>query len=228
MPGTHDDLDETTRGGSGVVEMVGLHGFVQLAAFTRLATDAEHAPDLRVQVTLARMAAGELAALDHLERVAREHGADLYEAMSGYVDVLRDFDRRTPPGDWWERLVRTYVAHGVLGDLQRELSRAVDTDGRPLLGDVLADNGYEDFVVAMLGPLVAAEPQLSARLALWGRRVVGEALGIAQRVLAEHPGLWAFAAQRDEDGAGTDDGGLLRRQLSAGHARRLDRLGLTA
>lgn len=228
MPATHDDLDETTHGRSDVVEMVGLHGFVQLAAFTRLATDAEHAPDLQVQVTLARMAAGELAALDHLERVAGQQGADLYEAMAGYSEALGDFDRRTPPGDWWERLVRTYVAYGVLGDLQRELSRAVGADGRPMLEDVIADSGYEDFVVAMLGPVVASDAQLSARLALWGRRVVGEALGIAQRVLAEHPGLWAFAAREADAEPEGDDAGWLRRQLSAGHARRLDRLGLTA
>jgi hypothetical protein len=227
MP-THDDLAATTHGRSDVVEMVGLHGFVQLAAFTRLATDAEHAPDLRVQVTLSRMAAGELAALDHLERVAGRQGADLYEAMAGYTDVLGDFDRRTPPGDWWERLVRTYVVYGVLSDLQRALSRAVGADGRPLLEDVIADSGYEDFVVAMLGPVVAGEPQLSARLALWGRRVVGEALGIAQRVLAEHPALWNFAARQDGSEHDGDDGGWLRKQLSTGHARRLDRLGLTA
>lgn len=223
-----DDLAATAHDGPDVVEMVGLHGLVQLAAFTRLASDAEHAPDLRVQVTLSRMAAGELAALDHLERVAAHRGADLYEAMAGYRDVLGDFDRRTPPGDWWERLVRTYVVYGVLSDLQRALSSADEVDGRPLLEDVIADSGYEEFVVAVLGPVVAAEPQLAARLALWGRRVVGEALGLAQRLLAEHPALWAFAARQAGAGQDDGDGGWLRKQLSAGHARRLDRLGLTA
>lgn len=228
MPEIHDDVAETTHGTADVVEMVGLHGFVQLAAFTRLAIDAEHAPDLRVQVTISRMAAGELAALDQLERVAGRLGADLYEAMAGYATVLGDFDRRTPPGDWWERVVRTYVAYGVLSDLQRALARAAGPDGRPLLEDVIADSGYEEYVVALLGPVVATEPQLSARLALWGRRVVGEALGIAQRVLAEHPLLWAFADREDGVERDGDDAGWLRRQLSAGHARRLDRLGLTA
>lgn len=224
MPETSDDVARTIPERADVVEMVGLHGFVQLAAFTRLATDAEHAPDLRVQVTISRMAAGELAALDRLENAARRTGTDLYGAMASYTEVLRDFDRRTPPGDWWERVVRTYVAYGVLADLQRVLS---GLGGHPLLEDVIADSGYEEYVVALLGPVVAADPQLSARLALWGRRVVGEALGVAQRLLAEHPLLWAFADR--EGGAGQDDDAAwLRKQLATGHARRLDRLGLTA
>jgi len=228
MPDTPDDVAETVAARPDIVEMVGLHGFVQLAAFARLATDAEHAPDLRAQVTISRMAAGELAALDQLESVARGAGADLYAAMASYATVLGDFDRRTPPGDWWERVVRTYVAYGVLADLQRVLSRAVAPDGRPMLDEVVADSGYEDFVVAVLGPVAAADPQLSARLALWGRRVVGEALGIAQRLLAEHPLLWSFADRQDGEGRGADDAAWLRKQLSAGHARRMDRLGLTA
>lgn len=228
MPETHDDVAETTPARADVVEMLGLHGFVQLAAFARLATDAEHAPDLRAQVTISRMAAGELAGLDQLETVARRVGADLYEAMATYSTVLADFDRRTPPGDWWERVVRTYVAYGVLADLQRVLSRAVAPDGRPMLDEVIADSGYEDFVVAMLGPVVAADQQLSARLALWGRRVVGEALGIAQRLLAEHPLLWSFADRQDGARRDDDDAAWLRKQLSGGHARRMGRLGLTA
>ncbi|WP_052436919.1 ferritin-like fold-containing protein [Georgenia sp. SUBG003] len=228
MLDTPDDVAETTSPRGDVAEMVGLHGFVQLAAFTRLATDAEHAPDLHAQVTISRMAAGELAGLDHLESVARGAGTDLYAAMAPYTTVLDDFDRRTPPGDWWERVVRTYVSYGVLADLQRLLSRAAAPDGRPMLDEVVADSGYEDFVVAMLGPVVAADPQLSARLALWGRRVVGEALGIAQRLLAEHPLLWSFTDRQGAAGRDGDDAAWLRKQLSAGHARRMDRLGLTA
>ncbi|MPV38845.1 ferritin-like fold-containing protein [Georgenia subflava] len=205
-----------------VVELLGLHARVQLAAFTQLAGDAWHAPDLPGQVTLARMAAGELAPLDQLERHVRELDADLYAVMDGYTGLLGDLDVRTPPGDWSERLVRTYVVYGMLADLQRALTVGLGPTTAEVVAEVLADNGYADFVVAVLGPVVAQDPQLGARLGLWGRRVVGEALGIVQRVLADHPLLVTFLAESETG----DDVDRLRNQLAGGHARRMERLAL--
>ena len=207
------------------IDLLGLHAFVQLAAFTRFTKDAQHAPTLPAQVTLSRMAAGELAHLDQLERLIGDLGGDFYPTMSSYAGLLGDFDRRTAPGDWWERLMRTYVAFGVLTDLQRELTTRLDAPVQRALEDILADSGHGDFVVAALQPVITAEPQLGARLALWGRRVVGEALGIAQRALAEHPLL---LAQLDDDAAAGEGAGWVRNKLSTGHARRMGRLGLTA
>ncbi|MFH5822226.1 ferritin-like fold-containing protein [Georgenia sp. AZ-5] len=208
-----------------VVDLVGLHSSIQLSAFTRLAKDAQHAPDLPGRVTLSRMAAGELAHLDQLERLAGRLNADFYGALGAFDGLMGDLDRRTPPGDWWERLMKTYVAFGVLTDLQRELSGDLPAPLDDVVGDILADNGHADFVVAALTPVVAAEPQLGARLALWGRRVVGEALGIAQRALDEHPRLLTLLGTQGPEG---DPAARVRHGLSGGHARRMDRLGLTA
>jgi hypothetical protein len=207
-----------------VADLLGLHSSIQLAAFTRLAKDAQHAPDLPGQVTISRMAAGELAHLDELERLARELGGDFYDTTARFAGLLGDLDRRTAPGDWWERLMKTYVAYGMLADLQRALSAGLDPTLRAVVEEILADNGYADYVVATIGPVVAEDPQLKARLALWGRRVVGEALGIVQRTLEEHPGLLGALP----DGAEADAAGRVRNQLTSGHARRMDRLGLTA
>ncbi|TRW44319.1 ferritin-like fold-containing protein [Georgenia yuyongxinii] len=207
-----------------VADLLGLYSSIQLAAFTRLAKDAQHAPDLPGQVTISRMAAGELAHLDELERLARELGADFYDTTARFADLLGDLDRRTAPGDWWERLMKTYVAYGMLADLQRALSADLDKTLRAVVEEILADNGYADYVVATVGPVAAGDPQLKARLALWGRRVVGEALGIVQRALDEHPGLLGALPEGGE----ADAAGRVRNQLTSGHARRMDRLGLTA
>ncbi|WP_127130469.1 ferritin-like fold-containing protein [Georgenia sp. SYP-B2076] len=208
-----------------VVDLLGLHSFIQLAAFTRFTKDAQHAPDLPGQVTLSRMAAGELAHLDQLERLVTDLGGDFYTSMGSYAALLGDFDQRTAPGSWWERLMRTYVAFGVLADLQRALSTRLDATTGAAVEATLADSGHGDFVVAALEPVIAAEPQLAARLALWGRRVGGEALGIAQHALAEHPLLLAHL---DDDAAAGGGAAWVRNKLSTGHARRMDRLGLTA
>lgn len=49
--------------------------------------------------------------------------------------------------------------------------------------------GVAAFAVPALARVVAADPLATGRLSLWGRRLVGEALGQAQAVLVARPGL---------------------------------------
>lgn len=202
-------------------EVLGVVGAAELAMFSRLGKDAQHAPDLPGRVTLSRMAAAELASLDVVEQLAERRGLDFFDAVGTYQGLLVDFDRRTAPSDWWERLVKTYVGYGVILDLQRELARGLDEAAQEALADAVADNGHGDYVVGVLGPVLEYEPQLGARLALWGRRVVGEALAVAQRTLVVHPDL--VPAPDAEEGAGR-----VVTRLAAAHADRLSRLGLKA
>jgi len=75
-----------------------------------------------------------------------------------------------------------------------------------------------------------------ARLALWGRRLVGEALGVVQRLLVQRPALVRLvalgAARSPVEGASVDAPGApptkLFGELTAQHTRRMARLGLTA
>jgi hypothetical protein len=76
---------------------------------------------------------------------------------------------------------------------------------------------------------------LSARLALWGRRLVGEALGVVQRLLVQRPALVRLvalgAAKAPAEGAASETPGTptkLFGELTAQHTRRMARLGLTA
>lgn len=208
-----------------VVDLLGLLAHGELASFARLADDAAHAPDLASRLVLSRMAAGELSHIDLLARHVTRLGGELEAEMLSYADVLGDFDARTVPRDWWERLVKTYVGYGLVIDFQRELGGRLDTVTRGLVEDVLADNGYADYVVSLLAPVLVAEPQLGARLALWGRRIVGEALGIAQNALVKHPTLIQLLASQTDDEA---EATRVLNRLAGGHARRMDRLGLTA
>lgn len=208
-----------------VLDLLGLLAHGELASFARLADDAAHAPDLTGRLVLSRMAAGELSHIDVLEQHVTRLGGELEAEMLSYADVLGDFDSRTMPRDWWERLVKTYVGYGLVLDFQRELGGRLDPVTRDLVEDVLADNGYADYVVSVLAPVLAAEPQLGARLALWGRRVVGEALGIAQNALVKHPSLVRLLASSADDEA---EATRVLNRLAGGHARRMDRLGLTA
>ena len=74
---------------------------------------------------------------------------------------------------------------------------------------------------------------LASRLALWGRRLVGEALSLVQSLLADRPSLSRLLAtaidQRfSEDERPADHTSWLFGQLTAEHTRRMGRLGLAA
>ena len=55
--------------------------------------------------------------------------------------------------------------------------------------EVLADTGHSEFVIDRVRAAIDADPRVAGRLALWARRLVGEALGQAQRVAAEREPL---------------------------------------
>ena len=59
------------------------------------------------------------------------------------------------------------------------------------------DTNRSNFVVARVHEAIVADPPVAGRLALWARRIVGEALGQAQRVAAEREPLARLLAGGD-------------------------------
>jgi len=70
----------------------------------------------------------------------------------------------------------------------------LDADTRDLIIASLEDTGQADFAVRHIRQAIEDDPKLSGRLALWGRRLMGEALTQAQRVAAERDALTALLA----------------------------------
>ena len=54
---------------------------------------------------------------------------------------------------------------------------------------MFADTGHSEFAVDRVRAAIQADPRVAGRLALWGRRLVGEMLSQAQRVAAERDAL---------------------------------------
>ena len=75
---------------------------------------------------------------------------------------------------------------------------------------------------------LADDPRLASRLALWGRRLLGEALTQAQRVSYEHAFLASLIRAGGEDNAAAKElvSGLIS-GLARNHSRRMTQLGLT-
>ena len=142
--------------------------------------------------------------------------------------TFADFDERTRAGTWAERLLKAHVGYGVEEDLVRLLAHPVDSGTRELIIALLDDDRHATLVVNRLTAAMRADPVLASRLALWGRRLVGESLGVVQRVLVAHPQLRALLEPALPDVSEADLQQRLFAVLTAAHTRRMARLGLTA
>src|SRR5215218_9763245 len=157
----------------------------ELTAFSRLAADAELAPSLPDKAALARQAVSEFRHYELLEDRLLRLGADVRAAMQPFVAAVDAFHDRTRPSSWLEGLVKAYVGDGIATDFYREIAAYLDDSTRDLVLRVLEDTGHSAFAVDRVRAAIEADPRLAGRLALWGRRLVGEALSQAQRVAAE-------------------------------------------
>jgi hypothetical protein len=212
-----------------VVDLLGALAYGELTAFERLADDAKFAPTIADKAALGAMAVAEYNHFALLQTRLDELGVVPEEAMDPFTAALEAFHERTRPSDWLEGLVKAYVGDGIATDFYREVSAYLDDSTRDLVLQVLEDTGHSAFAVDRVRSAIAAEPRLAGRLALWGRRIVGEALSQAQRVAAERDALAALlvggVAHR---GADLAEVGRMFARLTENHTRRMAALGLSA
>ena len=210
-----------------VVDLLGAIAYGELTAFERLADDAALAPTLEDKVELAAMAAAEFGHFVPLRVRIVELGADPFVAMAPFRVAIDSFHEHTAPADWHESLVKAYVGDGLAADFYREVAAYLDTDTRDLIIASLADSGHSEFVVGRVRAAIAADPPLGGRLALWGRRLMGEALAQAQRVALERDALAALLAGGvDRPGMDLAAIGRMFSRLTEAHTDRMSRLGL--
>ncbi|GIG30484.1 ferritin-like fold-containing protein [Cellulomonas marina] len=178
------------------IALLGLVAELEHESFARLAADAAVAPSLEQSLQLSRLAVEAVARRDRVLTRVTELGGDPVDAMRPYEHMLDDFDARTTPSSWWERLLKVYVGYGVADDFCRLAAAGLDERSRELVLEVLQDASHAELAVAELDAAGAGNDVLAARLALWGRRLVGEALGTVQRLVVEHPTLARLIAER--------------------------------
>ncbi|WP_116244041.1 ferritin-like fold-containing protein [Nocardiopsis sp. FIRDI 009] len=214
----------------GVIDLLGLLAYAELGSFFRLADDAGLAPTLRAKGQLAALAATEQAHYQALRDRLEELGADPEEAMAPFVAPLDAWTERTEPRSWLESLVKTYVGDGIAGDFYARVAGLADDETRLLIEGVLAETGRAEFVTETVRGALAEDPTLAGRLALWARRLVGEALSQAQAVAVQRPALARLLAGGGSE-TSSDVGDLaavsrMFASLTEGHSARLRAMGL--
>ena len=211
-----------------VVDLLGALAYGELTAFERLAEDARLAPTVADKAALAAMAVAEYNHFSLISARLAEMAVEPESAMEPFMEALEAFHARTPPADWLEGLVKAYVGDGIAGDFYREVSAYLDASTRDLVVRVLEDTGHAAFAVERVRAAIAAEPRVGGRLALWGRRLVGEALSQAQRVAAERDALAGLlVGGLGETQSDLAEVGRMFARLTDNHTERMTALGLS-
>ncbi|MGN6445527.1 ferritin-like fold-containing protein, partial [Amnibacterium sp.] len=144
-------------------------------------------------------------------------------AMHPFTADIDRYRRRLADSGWHESVLTLHLSAGLLDDFFAGLAAGLpEPEAHRVVAILQRDIGH-DALVAVLQAGLAADKRLGSRLALWGRRLVGDTLLVARSALAD---------VRDPSGqpAATEERRVepILNDLIAAHTRRMDRLGLTA
>ncbi|MCU1437089.1 MAG: hypothetical protein JWP66_176 [Naasia sp.] len=195
--------------------VLGQAAYLQLGWFEALSRAASAAPDLAAKESLSAAAGRVLAKHTALTEELARRSLDATAAMSPYREQVDRFLEEAEGADWYEALCSIYLTSGLLDDFFARLAAGV-RDGGCAISEIIARPDGTDGIVELLTEGMSRNPLLSSRLAVWGRRLVGDTLLVARSALPTHE---ENAERRIEP---------VLTELMAEHTRRMDRLGLTA
>lgn len=204
------------------VSYLGQAAYLELALFEDVGRAIVAAPTTVAKSALSRVASPHLLAHEGLVAELRRRGADPAAAMEPYRRGIDDFQRRTAGQDWYEILVTCYVTAGFLTDFFLGLAAGLPRDLRDRVDELLDVEAGEEVLVAELRAAIDGNPRLASRLAMWGRRLVGDTMLVARSALGLGRASTAAAPPPEERIE------PVFTELIAAHTRRMDALGLTA
>lgn len=207
----------------GVDELFAVLAYGEVAAFYRLTDEARMAPNLRGRINMASMAAAEMVHYETLRDALERRGVDVVAAMTKYASALENYHRMTTPSTWLEALVKTYIGDALAADFYLEIAHSLPEEIAAVVRSVLSETGHSQFVVGEVQAAVTASVRQRHRLALWARRLLGEAVTQAQFVLADHDELVDLVMS---SGEGLTQLAEFFNRLQHTHHSRMQELGL--
>ena len=192
--------------------------YLQLTIFETLSSALVTAPSTESKEAVSRAASFSLAKHHGLVAELARKGVDAAEAMKPYAARIDDYRRRTLGANWHETMVTAYVTAGLLDDFYRTLASGLPAEPARRIAEVLDTEDGHELIMGELKRAIENDPKLASKLAMWGRRLVGDTLLIARSALA-------MPADGHSEEARLEP---VFTELVAAHTRRMDALGLTA
>ena len=201
-----------------IVPYLGQAAYIQLSVFESLARAVMLAPNVGAKELLGPAAGFALAKHEKLTGELRRLVAEPSNVIEPFAPAIDRYSAEIRGADWFESLTSIYLTAGILDDFFVLLATGLEGDVGPRAARIVAGDDGRQVIVNLLSDAMSADPMLSSRLALWGRRLVGDTLLVARSAI-HHSGNRQNDEQRIEP---------VFTELIAKHSRRMDGLGLTA
>jgi hypothetical protein len=214
---------------------LGQLAYLQLSQFEILTNELKFSPNIHYKAELSEAAAKSFEKYRGIARILASMAADTTDAMDPYTERIQTFHSRTSGIDWFEAIIKVYLVSGFLDDFYRRLSAGLPADIRADVEKALNDKTFEKFAKRVLTESMASDPQLASRLAVWGRRLMGDVLlelraAFDNRKLAGVPKTktLSLAEERAVNLQSYSKLEPLVTELMAAHTMRMDAVGLAA
>jgi hypothetical protein len=215
VPSTKVDLATLTPD---LTTFLGKSAYLQLAIFENLSRVVRTAPSTESKSDLSQVAGFALQKHQGLVAEIEKLGVDAALTMQPFVAEIDNFQRITEGSDWFESVTSCYLTMGFLNDFLVRLAAGLQGATGARIAALLTAESGESIVRAVLLAAIANNPRRGARLAMWGRRLVGDTMLLARWML------------RPSENQVSDEARIepVFTELIAAHTRRMDALGLTA
>jgi hypothetical protein len=214
-PGVRVEFGELTPE---TLPFLGQAAYIQLELFENLARAMATAPTLEAKEALSGAARHTLRKHAKLTAEIRALDEEPHEVMAPFAPSIDAFRAATAGSDWYELMVTNLITAGILDDFFTSLAGSLPPEVGNRVSAILSRRARTDVVADALTVAVAGDDALASRLAMWGRRLVGDTLLVARSALRE----------ANARGPVADSIEPVFTELIAAHTRRMDGLGLTA
>jgi len=215
VTGVRVDLSEVAPD---LLPYLGQVAYLQLQAFETLSRVVQQVPSLSNKEGIALTAGAALSRHQAVTAEIRRHDAEPAEVMAPFARAIDGFQSITIGRDWQETLLGVYVTDGLLSDFFMRLAQGLPGDVGPRAASLLGAQAGGEQLAGILSREIEADACLGSRLAMWGRRLVGDTLLVARSALR-------LSGNERSDEERIDP---VFSEIIGAHTRRMDALGLTA
>lgn len=214
---------------------LGQLAYLQLSQFEILTNELKFAPTTHYKAQLSEAAAKCFEQYRAISKLIVATGADVTDAMDPFVERIETFQSRISGVDFYETIIKIYLVSGLLNDFYKRLAVGLDAGTRASIEKILSDKTFEKYATKVLSESMADDPTLASRLALWGRRIMGDVL-LELRATFDNRKLagvtknakLSVEQEREVNLAAYSKLEPLVSELIAAHSVRMDAIGLTA